>query len=93
MPELNQHPSLISQVGRLIAEKLLVEANSPQEDLVSAGVIDSLSLIQLLVNLEEHFGVRIALDELEIDDLRSIQSIARLIENYRHANASIAGAG
>jgi len=93
MSKPNREPDLISQVRRLIAEKLLLEVSSPTEDLLSSGTIDSLSLIQLLVNLEEHFGVRIPLDELEIEDLRSIQSIARLIENYRLASASSAGAG
>jgi acyl carrier protein len=93
MSKLNREPDLISEVTRLIAEKLLLDVSSPQEDLLSSGAIDSLSLIQLLVNLEEHFGVRIPLDELEIEDLRSIESIARLIENYRHETASTAGAG
>lgn len=93
MSKLNREPDLISEVTRLIAEKLLLDVSSPQEDLLSSGAIDSLSLIQLLVNLEEHFGVRIPLDELEIEDLRSIQSIARLIENYRHETASTTGAG
>ena len=93
MSKPNREPDLISQVRRLIAEKLLLEVSSSQEDLLSSGTIDSLSLIQLLVNLEEHFSVRIPLDELEIEDLRSIQSIAHLIENYRHAAASSAGAG
>jgi acyl carrier protein len=93
MSNLNQGPDLISQVSRVIAEKLMLEVNSPEEDLLSSGAIDSLSLIQLLVNLEEYFGVRIPLDELEIEDLRSIQSIARLIEDYRHAAATTAGAG
>ena len=93
MSKTNREPDLISQVTRLIGDKLLLDVSSPQEDLLSSGAIDSLSLIQLLVNLEEHFGVRIPLDELEIEDLRSIQSIARLIENYRHETANTAGAG
>jgi methoxymalonate biosynthesis acyl carrier protein len=93
MSKPNGEPDLTSQVSRLIADKLLLEISSPQEDLLSSGAVDSLSLIQLLVILEEHFGVRIPLDELEIEDLRSIQSIARLIENYRHAAASTARAG
>jgi len=92
MSKPNREPDLISQVSRLIAEKLLLEVSSPEQDLLSSGAIDSLSLIQLLVNLEEHFGVRIPLDELEIEDLRSVQAIAGLIESHRLTNASTAGA-
>jgi acyl carrier protein len=92
MSKPNQEPDLIGQLSRLITEKLLLDLSSPQEDLLSSGAIDSLSLIQLLVTLEEHFGVRIPLDELEIEDLRSVQSIARLIESYRGETATTAGA-
>ena len=93
MSKPNREPDLISQVSRLIAENLFLEVTSPEEDLLSSGAIDSLSLIQLLVTLEEYFGVRIPLAELEIEDLRTVQSIARLIESYRHANASTATVG
>ena len=94
MTERKRHPaSLIHQIGRLMAEKLLIEVSSPDEDLLEAGIIDSLSLIQLLVNLEENFGVRIPLEELQIEDLRSIQSIARLIEDRKCAHTSVGGGG
>lgn len=93
MSKPNREADLINEVSRLIAGKLLLEVGSPQEDLLSSGAIDSLSLIELLVTLEEHFRIRIPLDQLDIEDLRSVQSIARLIENYKHATASTAGSG
>ena len=74
---------LVRTIGKLIAEKLLVEVHSPEDDLLATGVLDSLTLIELLVNLEEHFGMRIPLDELQIEDIRSVRSIARLVESKR----------
>ena len=74
---------LVRTIGKLIAEKLLVEVDSPEDDLLATGVLDSLTLIELLLNLEHHFGMRIPLDELQIEDVRSIQSIARLVESKR----------
>src|SRR5258706_1195567 len=70
---------LIGNIQELFADKLLVEVESLDTDLLEAGLMDSLALIQLLVQLEERFGVKIAVDELEIDDFRSIASIARLV--------------
>jgi acyl carrier protein len=67
----------------LLAEKLLVEVPSPDADLLEGGLLDSLALIQLLVHLEERFGLKISLDELEIEDLRSIGSIARMVDKHR----------
>jgi acyl carrier protein len=78
--ELSSAP-LVRTIGKLIAEKLSVEVHSPEDDLLATGVLDSLTLIELLLNLEQHFGMRIPLDELEIEDVRSVRSIARLVES------------
>jgi len=65
-----------------------VEVDSPEADLLSAGLLVSLALIQLLLHLEEQFGVKIAVDELEIEDFRSIASISQLVANQKHVGAS-----
>jgi methoxymalonate biosynthesis acyl carrier protein len=72
---------LIRTISQLIAEKLLVEVDSPEDDLLATGVLDSLTLIELLVHMEEHFGMRIPLDEIQLEDVRSVQSLARLVES------------
>ena len=76
---------LVVEITRFIRETLLVEVASPEDDLLATGVLDSLTLIQLLVHLEEQFSLKISLDELEIDDLRSINSITRLVQSRPHA--------
>lgn len=72
-------------IYEILADKLLVDVDSAEADLLQAGLLDSLALIQLLVHLEERFGVKISLDELEIEDLRSVNSIARLVVNQKNA--------
>jgi acyl carrier protein len=76
---------LTGAIRGLLSEKLLVEVDSPDADLLKAGILDSLALITLLMHLEERFGVKIPLDELEIEDLRSIATIARLVKNQTAA--------
>lgn len=80
---------LSGEIRLLIQEKLLAQPGSPSEDLVATGVVDSLSLIQLLVHLEEHFSVSIPLSDLEIDDIRSIGSLARLVASRKTAYAAM----
>jgi D-alanine--poly(phosphoribitol) ligase subunit 2 len=70
-------------IRTLLSEKLLVEVDSPDADLLQAGILDSLALVQLLLHLEERFGVKVPLDELEIDDLRTITSISKMIEHQQ----------
>ena len=72
-------------IQQILSEKLFVEVDSPDADLLQAGLLDSLALIQLLVHLEERFAVKVALDDLEIDDLRSIRSIASMVANRKIA--------
>lgn len=76
------------EIQGLLADKLLREVDSHDTDLMQAGILDSLALIQLLVHLEERFAVKISLDEIEISDLRSISSIARLVASQRVKQAA-----
>jgi len=70
-------------IQEILSEKLFVEVDSPDADLVQAGLLDSLALIQLLVHLEERLAVKVSLEDLEIDDLRSVHSIARMVANQK----------
>jgi acyl carrier protein len=82
----------VGAIGQLIAEKRFMKVGSPEDDLLATGVLDSLTLIQLLVHLEERFGIRIPLNELQIEDVQSISAMARLVANHRFTHAS-AGRG
>lgn len=79
---------LAAEIQVLLSEKLLIAVQSPATDLLEGGILDSLTLVQLLVHLEEHFGFKMALEDIEIDDLRSINSIARLVAARMHACAA-----
>ncbi len=84
-----------SQVQALLEEKLFVTVESHETDLLAAGILDSLTLVQMLTHLEERFGLRVAVEDLEIEDLRSIHAIARLVVRQKDARAAVSvhGAG
>jgi len=83
-----------SQVQALLAEKMFVKVESHETDLLAAGILDSLTLVQMLMHLEERFGSRVAVEDLEIEDLRSIHAIARLVTRQtRGASFSMHGVG
>jgi D-alanine--poly(phosphoribitol) ligase subunit 2 len=68
------------ELSALFRERLHVEVPDPGSDLFESGLLDSLQLVQLLLHIEDRFRVRVRLDEIELDDLRSIETIARLLE-------------
>ncbi len=73
--------SLISQLNALFLDQLSIEVPGPDTDLIETGMIDSMKLVELLVQIEQQFGLRIELEQIEIDDLRSVRGIARMIGN------------
>ena len=72
-------------VGSLFAERLEVEVPAPETDLFETGILDSLRFVELLAALEETFGMRVSVEELEIDDFRSLSRIAGFVAQKRAA--------
>jgi D-alanine--poly(phosphoribitol) ligase subunit 2 len=64
----------------LLVERLQVDVPSVDLDLFGTGVVDSLMLVKLLASLEERFDVRVAVEELEMDNFRTVRRIAAFVE-------------
>ena len=56
---------------------------SDTDKLISGGVIDSFSLVELSLFLEEQFGVRPDDTELNADNMDTVQMIANYVESHR----------
>jgi acyl carrier protein len=50
------------------------------EGLVAAGLVDSLAVLQIVVHLEETYGIDFSARGVEPEELRSVGSILDLIE-------------
>ena len=48
------------------------------------------NLLELLAQLERRFGFQLKIDDLNIDDLRTLARIARLVANHGAAAAAVA---
>ncbi|HEX5431828.1 MAG TPA: acyl carrier protein [Bryobacteraceae bacterium] len=76
---MTQTKYLVADVQTLLSEQLMLKVESPDTDLLKTGMLDSLRLVELLFHLEEQFGVRIPIEDLDTEDLRSVHSIAELL--------------
>lgn len=54
------------------------------EDLVEKGLVTSLFAMQLVLFLEKEFAVTIDNADLDLDNFRSIDALARLLERKTH---------
>lgn len=71
--------SLVPDLHTLFSETLNVDVPSADADLIESGLLDSLRLVELLLHLEGNLGCSIPLEEIDLDDLRSVNRIARMI--------------
>jgi betaine-aldehyde dehydrogenase len=67
------------RIAGLFASRLNIVVPSLDSDLFETGALDSLGFVELLVHLEQEFGVRTSLKDMELDNFRSIASIAAFV--------------
>ncbi len=65
-----------------------VESLSLDEHLVNSGLVDSLAIMQIVVYLEENYGIDFAASGFDPERLASMGSIVALIEETRGADPS-----
>lgn len=53
----------------------------PDESIISSGLIDSFSLVDLGLFVEDNFGVRIEDTELNADTFDTLEQLAKLIQD------------
>ena len=77
--------SLQTELSALFTKALGVDVPTPDTDLLATGRLDSVGFVELLVQLEKRFGLRVELDDVEVDHFRSLASIAAFIAERRRA--------
>ena len=75
-----------SQLASFLAEKILKQPSrkiNEDESLISSGLIDSFSLMDVALYVEDTFGVRIEDTELNADTFDNLNQLAALIESRK----------
>ena len=80
--------AIIERLGAVFVESFHIEVPSADLDLLESGILDSFQMVQLLLEIEQRFGYRIKLEDIDLDDLRTLSRIARLVVA---ANGNAAG--
>jgi acyl carrier protein len=75
---------MLEQLSKYIATEILKQPSrsiQPNEALISSGLIDSFSLMDLALFIEDTFGVRIEDTELNADTFDNLQALTDLIQS------------
>lgn len=54
-----------------------------EEDVFASGFVNSMFAMQLVQFVEQEFGIAVENEDLEIDNFRSVNAIAALVERKR----------
>ena len=77
---------ITSTLAKHIAEKIIKQPSrviTPDEPIISSGLIDSFSLMDLALYVEDTFGVRIDDTELNATTFDSLDQLASLIQSRK----------
>ncbi|HEY1266890.1 MAG TPA: acyl carrier protein [Candidatus Binatia bacterium] len=79
---------LCDRIAVLFSDKLHIEVPSLETDLMESGILDSLTLVELLFHIEQELGFKISLEVVDLDHFRSIARIADFLmsRNGSHRN-------
>lgn len=73
----------IRRIETIFLEKLSVRIGSPDADLFQVGILDSMTLVDLILHLEHAFHLRLPLEDIELDSFRSVRNIAKLLTDRK----------
>lgn len=73
----------LPRVQALVIELLALESVDIDTHLIESGFLDSFALVELLAGVEEEFELSLEFEELDLDVLRSIRSIASYVDALR----------
>lgn len=77
---MTSEQEIVARIGRIFEDTLSMSPPAPDLDIIDAALLDSLTLVSLLFAIEQEFAIEIPLDSLEIDALRTLSSIAAMID-------------
>jgi acyl carrier protein len=74
-----------SAITEFIKNEIMRNRNAkldPDEDLLSAGILDSLGILQLGSFIEETYGVKIPDEDVVFENFHSVNSLVSYLERY-----------
>jgi methoxymalonate biosynthesis acyl carrier protein len=80
---------LAQQISALFSEKLHLQVPSLDTDLIETGLVDSLTFVEFLAQLEQEFDVHVSLEDLELDHFRTVTRIAAFVATKSRNGAKL----
>jgi len=67
------------QITHIFAARFDTKLESDEVDLLETGLVDSVRIVELVLEIEQRFDVSLPFEELEIEDFRTVPRLAERI--------------
>ena len=68
-----------ARIAHILSTDLHLGVLPLEMDLFEAGKLDSLGFVELLLHLEKEFGIKVPVEDLELEHFRTIRRIAQVV--------------
>ena len=79
-----QESAIQRRLVGIFEAKLELDIPSAETDLMVTGLMDSLIFVELLFQIEQEFGITVDMESVDLDEFRSIGSIAAYLEQLEN---------
>lgn len=79
---------VVNGILEILTNELHLRVPSADTDLLATGTLDSLGLVELLVQIELKHRVRVEMETLDVEDFRTAARIAAYVERIRAGSAA-----
>jgi D-alanine--poly(phosphoribitol) ligase subunit 2 len=76
---LDQQDQMQQRIIEIFSERFDTRLESDGVDLLETGLVDSVKIVELVLEIEQRFGVSLPFEELEIEDFRTVPRLAERI--------------
>jgi D-alanine--poly(phosphoribitol) ligase subunit 2 len=76
---MDRQEQLQQQIAEIFAGRFETKLDSDDIDLLESGIVDSVKIVELVLEIEQRFGVSLPFEELEIEDFRTLPRLAERI--------------
>lgn len=76
---MDERDRLQQEIATIFVERFDTRLASDDVDLIETGLVDSVKIVELVLELEQRFGVSLPFEDLEIEDFRTVPRLAERI--------------
>lgn len=83
MELLAENQNVKKLIKNFILKSINVATIEDNEDLFDSGIVNSLFSIQLVTFVEKSFGINVTVDDLDIENFKSVNAVHTFVEHKR----------